>query len=200
MSAKLHSIWLSKELKTLHYFCPIFKRNFQLLCLQWKWFHPQLIIHNVAQSAPSPQRVPEVSPTAPTLSLSHRQRSLWPSSEIPPSCVPVSPSVYQHSTCALQTSVLPPLDSTAGSSLSSCLVLPILLFVLFIAAMAIFPMQMWAHHSSPYKLPCLSVAFSLQSELLRLLFKAPQLHSVAPLSSCVFHSSFTIYSLILSHL
>lgn len=71
------------------------------------------------------------------------------------------------------------------------LALPTLPFIPHIMTMVIFLTQMWALHSSPYRSPCLPVALNLNSTLLRMPFKSPQLHS--PLISAA--ASFSVYSL-----
>lgn len=69
-----------------------------------------------------------------------------------------------------------------------------ILFILFLATAVFLQKKIWALCSSPYKLPCCLVAFSLKSKLLRMSCKAPQLRSVAPSPA----ASFTLYPLILS--
>lgn len=155
VSAKLHLIWLSEELKTVHRFCSIFKRNLQFLCLQWKWFHPQLTIRNVPQSAQSPKRTPEVSligSNSLTFQLLPKSIALWDLS-----CICTLPSLISAPN-ALQASVFSRLDSTTGPCLSPCLRpsrTPV--YSLYCSHGSFSKIQMWAPHSSLYTLPCLPV-------------------------------------------
>lgn len=146
VSAKLHLIWLSEELKTVHRFCSIFKRNLQLLCLQWKWFHPQLTIWNVPQSAQSPKRTPEVSligSNSLTLQLLPKSVALWDLS-----CICTLPSLITAPTLSRP-------QSSLGWIVQQALVyllvldLPALLFILCFAAMAAFLKCKCEHLTSP---------------------------------------------------
>lgn len=102
----------------------------------------------------------------------------------------LSPSLYQHCNHTLRPQSSLGWIAQQAPRYLLVLDLPTIPFILFIATTTFFQMKMWALHSSPCKLPCCPIAFSLKSKLLRMSFKAPQLHSVAPLSSCIFHSLF----------